>query len=430
MHILRKVSFFLSLIIIGDFVITDEEEEFLEKPIEGKAKFKTLPIHVMVNEGETIRLPCFVDKIEGYVLLWKFGDGDNILSVGSKVVSSDREKRIMLEEEKNGNYLVINSATSKDSGNYDCHISDYVPLEIRHSVIVRTRPEVTVDRRQVEVEEGEDVRLTCRLLSGIPAPEISWIRNGSVVAFSEELVLRSVSRLDSDRYSCRADNGYTEDFTVAVQLNVAHSPVILNSSSEWVHASGASNLTLSCEVSSSPPAQLTWFKGDTELPSSLQSNRSPAGSVQVWTLYLDKSSDMQDDQHYWCVANNSLGLTKRMITLTNKPSVPTLNINKTSKMVSWSIQSEATLTSSLLELSSQGKTRQFSVTPVQTERGYWTGSWISDSDAQYKVRIRGINSFGNGPFSDWMTHETNAGTRFQVFVVCQLISLMVIFVST
>ena len=161
MHILKKISIILSLIIVGDFAITDEDKEFLEKPIEGNAKFKTLPKHIMVNEGETIRLPCLVDKIEGYVLLWKFGDGDKLLSVGSKVVSSDREERIKLEEEKNGNYLVINSATSQDSGNYDCHISDYVPLEIRHSVIVRTRPEVTVERRQVEVEEGEDIRLTC-----------------------------------------------------------------------------------------------------------------------------------------------------------------------------------------------------------------------------------------------------------------------------
>jgi hypothetical protein len=26
---------------------------------------------ILVNEGETVRLPCVVDRLEGFVLLWK-----------------------------------------------------------------------------------------------------------------------------------------------------------------------------------------------------------------------------------------------------------------------------------------------------------------------------------------------------------------------
>lgn len=427
MHIWRKFSYFLSLLVVSDFVITDEEE-FLEKPIEGKAKFKTLPIHVMVNEGETIKLPCFVDKIEGYVLLWKFADGDNLLSVGSRVVSADLKKRVKLEEKQNGNYLIIDSATSEDSGNYDCHISDYEPLEIRHSVIVRTRPEVTVDQRQVEVMEGEDARLTCRAVAGTPAPEISWLRNGSVVVFSEELLMKNVSRQDSGGYSCRADNGYSEDHTVSVHLSVLHPPFLVNSSPDWVHAGSASNLILFCEVSSLPPAELFWLNEDTQLYSRVQANSSD--SVQLWSLDVGGSSELQEDQQYWCIANNSLGVTRKRMTLTNKPSKPVLKINKTSNVVSWTVESGANLTSTLLELSeSQGKTRQISVNPVETEPGYWTGSWIvnSDFDAKYNVRVRAISEdFGAGPFCDWKSLETSAGSRVQFYVICLSLSLLTI----
>ena len=35
-----------------------------------------------------VRLPCFVDELEGYVLLWK--KEDTILSVGERVIAESR----------------------------------------------------------------------------------------------------------------------------------------------------------------------------------------------------------------------------------------------------------------------------------------------------------------------------------------------------
>ena len=429
MQIRRKFSIILSLLVISDFIepgnnntiITETGEEFLEKPLEGKAKFQTLPIHVMVNEGETIKLPCFIDKIEGYVLLWKFGDGDSLLSVGSRVVSSDAKKRIKLEEKENGNYLIIDSATSEDSGNYDCHISDYEPLEIRHSVIVRTRPEVTVEERELVVEEGEDARLRCSVVAGTPRPEISWLREGRVVGLSEELVLKKVSRADSASYICRADNGYSEDHTVAVRLLVSHPPVIVNSSSGLVQAGTGPSLTLFCQVSSLPPAQLIWLRGDIELPVSFQNNSSVTDDgVQTWSLDHDMSTELDEDVDYWCVANNSLGITRRRMTVTNRPSQPILKFNVTTRIVSWSIESEANLTNTLLELSpAHGKARQISITPVMSEPGNWIGSWKVDSDGQYKVRVCGISDiFGAGHFSEWLSLERSCGSPVQLYMLC------------
>ena len=433
MQRIRTFSFSLSILFFVDFVKTDYDKEFLENSsVENKAKFKTLPIHLMVNEGETIRLPCFVDKIEGFVLLWKYGGGEDIISVGRRVVRTEKEERIKLEEEKNGNYLVIDSASSEDSGSYVCQISDYVPLEIRHSVIVRTRPRVTVDSREVELEEGGDVSLVCRVLSGTPTPEISWIRNGRVVVLSEELVVRNVSREEGGLYRCRADNGFTEDHSVSVRLRVSHSPLILNSSSSWVHAGGSSQVSLSCEVSSEPPAEVSWLRGDTEeVPAAFQSQPIEEGSVERWSLELDLSPGLEDDVQYWCVANNSLGEARRRITVTNKPGLPSLKINQTSRTVSWTVESQTDLTSSVLQLESQGNSRQVSITPLQTQPGYWTGSWVADSHLkQYNLRVRGVNSFGEGPFSEWLSYETSVGSRVQLYLVCVLIPLVTVLLFT
>ena len=147
------------------------------------------------------------------------------------------------------------------------------------------------------------------------------------------------------------------------------------------------------------------------------------------SLEVDLSSGLEEDQQYWCVATNRLGEVRRLITLTNKPGIPSLKMNQTSGTVSWTVESQTNLSSSALELqlASKDKTRQFSVASEQPQPGYWTGSWIPDSDlSQFTLRVRGINSFGAGPFSEWLSYETSAGSRVQLYYICVLIPLMLL----
>jgi len=272
--------------------------------------------------------------------------------------------------------------------------------------------------------------------SGTPRPEISWLRDGRVLVLSQQLVVRNVSRLESGLYLCRADNGYTEDHSVSVQLSVAHSPVILNSSSSWLHAGGSSQLSLSCDVSSQPPAKVSWLKGDTAIDAGSQpqlNNSRLDGNVVSLSLEVDLASGLEEDHQYWCVAKNTLGEARRMIIVTNKPGLPSVKINESSLEVSWTVESQTNLSSSTLELQlpSQANTRLVSITPVQTQPGYWTGSWKSDSDLQqFSLRVRGINSYGAGPFSEWLSYETSPGSRVQLYSLCVLISLTVVLLLT
>ena len=39
---------------------------------------------VLVNEGDTFRLPCMVDRLEGFVMLWK--KNKDIITVASQII--------------------------------------------------------------------------------------------------------------------------------------------------------------------------------------------------------------------------------------------------------------------------------------------------------------------------------------------------------
>ena len=68
-------------------------------------KFLSAPQILLINEGDTIRLPCKVDRLEGFVMLWK--KNKNIITVGDQII----DKSVRLEKSKNGNSIVMGPAT-------------------------------------------------------------------------------------------------------------------------------------------------------------------------------------------------------------------------------------------------------------------------------------------------------------------------------
>ena len=112
------------------------EREVMKTP-----KFISSAQSVLVNEGDTVRLPCIVDRLEGFVMLWK--KNNDIITVASQII----DKRVRLEEEKNGNHLIIGQASPEDSGAYTCQISAYKPTEITHNLIIRGRTRILSDNK-------------------------------------------------------------------------------------------------------------------------------------------------------------------------------------------------------------------------------------------------------------------------------------------
>ena len=70
-------------------------------------------------------------------------------------------------------------------------VSDYRPKELRHHVIVRTRPSVRVLTPSLTVGQGENASLQCEVAGGSPEPELSWARPGHSISTSQVLEINT-----------------------------------------------------------------------------------------------------------------------------------------------------------------------------------------------------------------------------------------------
>jgi len=397
-----------------------EYEDPEERPVEREAEFTSIAAKVLVNEGETIRLPCFVDRIEGYVLLWKFGQ--TILSVGGRVIDSSRERRLVLEEETNGNFLVINNAVSSDGGDYMCQISAYKPKDITHSVMVRTRPKVEVGEDIVTVTQGEGVTLHCRVVGGHPVPEVSWRKDGGAllggeeVLFDDNLKFENVSSSDSGSYVCRGDNGYSTDHTDTVQLVVQHPPGV-EQRDLFIHSSQGGPVNVTCKVLSYPPATVQWFiSGEEEPLTSPQYNMSHDQDTNTHILLVDTqpAGNSSLESEYSCVATNSLGSASKLVTISSRPSMPVVTPRQGDQQdtmqLQWEVDSWIPVESFILELKGPELSRKVEVTTVKKSgNSTWTGKYNAEGLAaatQYRARVRGVSEHGEGPDSDWLEFGT------------------------
>lgn len=94
-------------------------------------EFVSIAQKLEVNLGDTVRLPCFVDRLDGYLLMWK--KNHEILSVASQLINV----RYRLEDGVNGNFLIIRQVNSDDIGVYTCALSSYYPTELQHSLAIK-----------------------------------------------------------------------------------------------------------------------------------------------------------------------------------------------------------------------------------------------------------------------------------------------------
>ena len=65
-----------NIVSVGDKKV---ETELMRAP-----EFISVAQNIEVNLGDTVRLPCLVDRLEGFVMLWK--KKDEILTVASQII--------------------------------------------------------------------------------------------------------------------------------------------------------------------------------------------------------------------------------------------------------------------------------------------------------------------------------------------------------
>ncbi|XDV16884.1 hypothetical protein PO909_016399, partial [Leuciscus waleckii] len=164
-------------------------------------------------------------------------------------------------------------------------------------------PGVTLAVTDLQVEtpervtEGDSVNLTCKSSCALTdRATFIWYRNSQPLTErrdrNNELLLQSVRREDSGRYSCAVD-GHTH-ISPAVQLNVMYAPqyTFVGVSPCCVIVEGDS-VTLNCISDSNPPAEISWIKGGTIV-----------GSGRIYNISKISSGDSGE---YKCKSINEHG---------------------------------------------------------------------------------------------------------------------------
>lgn len=394
-----------------------EEQAVLQNP-----KFVTEQQNVLVNEGDNIRLPCIVDRLEGFVMLWK--KGKDIITVASQII----DKRVRLDEVANGNYLIIGQSTPEDSGEYSCQISAYNPTELTHTVRIRTAPVITTTpEKELIAVAGSSVSLNCRVESGSPQPTVEWKREGEDQALESHggiLTISKVTRHMGGVYTCLADNGFSsEPLTKAVKLEVHYAPHISVEHPRLETGYGEAK-ELVCMVHAHPKAKVTWMKGgepiDTNLPDIVENSVKHRYSLNLLSVSSDKLGE------YQCKAENDVGEALKTVTVAGhaSPAVvlsPTNSDQSKEYTLQWSASSLSAIQMFRVEVQREGQAREdeaWVVNEVDTEdevdeddeegtgerkkeaRVFHGSLTMKDLQpaTRYKVRVASRNAFGfNNP---------------------------------
>ena len=66
------------------------------------------------------------------------------------------------------------------------------------------------------IKEGDSAKLICKIVKGVPEPQVSWFKNGNPLPKEMNTTLLSITNVtneDEGRYTCKAENsgGFTND---------------------------------------------------------------------------------------------------------------------------------------------------------------------------------------------------------------------------
>ncbi|NP_001104655.2 uncharacterized protein isoform X2 [Danio rerio] len=199
-----------------------------------------------VTEGDSVRLTC--------------RSSCNLTDTPTFIWYRNSERMIERSSE-----LLLHSVRREDAGRYRCAVHGHTLTspEIYLNVMYPPKSVSVSISGSAVIVSGDSVTLNCSSDSNPPA-EISWFKGETSVGSGRIFNISKISSGDSGEYKCRARNALGEKYSDPVTLDVQYPPmnVSVSISGSAVIMSGHS-VTLSCSSDSNPPAQISWFKGET-----------------------------------------------------------------------------------------------------------------------------------------------------------------------
>eukprot|EP00090_Calanus_glacialis_P003066 TRINITY_DN12217_c0_g1_i1.p1 TRINITY_DN12217_c0_g1~~TRINITY_DN12217_c0_g1_i1.p1 ORF type:complete len:608 (-),score=110.53 TRINITY_DN12217_c0_g1_i1:469-2292(-) len=264
---------------------------------------------MMIDEGDTIKLDCIVDKLDNLIIMWK--KGNKIIAINDKLFEKDEDDRTKVEKVPNGNRLTIRLAEEDDAGEYLCQVTAAETIELVHDVQIRVKPRIESipESGLVKVTAGEPVELSCKVTQGYPTPEVLWRRKERPMPTGEDFIsglsiyYPTTNRHHSGIYTCSADNGASEVATAEIKLTVHHPPEI-EQNKLLIQNKDENEVKIICTVHASPAAKVDWFK-DGEFLEPKNNVITKRGNRH--TLLLPGIVKGDQIGSYECRAKNALG---------------------------------------------------------------------------------------------------------------------------
>uniref|UniRef100_A0A8C4YVD5 Hemicentin-2 n=1 Tax=Gopherus evgoodei TaxID=1825980 RepID=A0A8C4YVD5_9SAUR len=241
---------------------------------------------------ENVTLPCPAKGMPKPAVLW--------LKNSAKLLGSLSGSSVLDEGS-----LVIGSVLPSDSGEYTCLATNEAgSVQKRTKLVVYAPPELRGDgpRRNVSILAGQPLTLDCDV-SGIPAPTVTWYKDGQLVSCTQSIRVHKVRKEDAGSYTCKAVNRVGEvqrHFHVLVLV----SPVVYGlGSPHEVSVLAGSEVELPCRTTGVPPPQVEWMKDGQPL-APMDSRIQLLARQQVLRI---QASQLRDQGKYQCLAFNQAG---------------------------------------------------------------------------------------------------------------------------
>ncbi|XP_074858282.1 hemicentin-1 isoform X3 [Carettochelys insculpta] len=260
------------------------------------------PGEVAVTLHQETSLECKVKGSPFPVIQW-FKDGKPLFLEDPNVE--------LLEK---GQVLRIKSARKLDKGRYQCSVTNAAGKQVKEvKLVIHVPPTIKGGNMTTEISTllNSLIKLECET-RGIPAPAITWYRDGRLIISSPEalyvdrgqfLQIPRAQVSDSAKYTCLVTNiaGTAEKI---YQVDVYVPPVIEGSSDTIQNKQvvAGKSLILECKAAGNPPPLLTWLKDGVPVKPS-DNLRIVSGGKKLEILNAVEA----DHGQYICVATSVAG---------------------------------------------------------------------------------------------------------------------------
>jgi len=217
-----------------------------------------------VTLGQTTRIDCNVNNLNGYQVSWlrRRGPEMSLLTTNQLVFSVDSRLSVSYDLKTDNWGLVIQSAQERDSASYLCQVNSHPPATLMVHLIVIVPTLTTVDDQGHPVEEkyfkpGTTIVLRCLVTNyrpDFPAPV--WRKNthnivtdseknrikveyGSDGSLESRLYLSDAGRQDTGPYSCLMP-GMESVLPATINISVTQ-----GEETAAIHSNEANNLRMS-----------------------------------------------------------------------------------------------------------------------------------------------------------------------------------------